>query len=150
MPDTDQTRHFPAVPVIILIFVIINLVGLRLYYHDKFAPPLPELTPTILLPSPTSLVINKTTLTIAIQNGSGRNGAAAALAQKFVDAGYATPTTSNASRSDVTTTKLIFKSEKYQQAYSPVITQVLSISPEDISVDISQSTDIVIIIGSDK
>ncbi|HZE86892.1 MAG TPA: LytR C-terminal domain-containing protein [Methylomirabilota bacterium] len=141
-----------AVFFFILLLIIISLIAL--YFigvrskNSLFAPqtPSPTQTPTAM-PTPTPLPLERSTLQIAILNGSGVPGTAKSISSYLSSLGYTIKVVGNADRFDYR--NITVKVKKEQRAYLPLLQKDLSRKFSSVSASVSDdaSADADVIVG---
>jgi len=139
--------------LILTIIFLLAVIAVLYYFVPKIFRPKTVINPPPILtlipeatttPTPVDLRI---LITVRIENGSTRAGAAAKLAAVFNQAGFTRTTTGNASNNNYSQTKVIYKSQTLQQDYQSLFDPLLVVSPGNISVDTNQTDDVIVIIG---
>lgn len=121
-PDKNPRKsHFVAIFFIILVIVVIILVGLYFLGASKkgtfnpiasvrpSATPVPSREPT---PTPTPISLDRSSLEIAVLNGSGVAGAAKGISSHLEDLGYTIKRVGNASKFDYVAVTILIKKDK--------------------------------------
>lgn len=103
-------------------------------------------------PTPTTTAIDKTSLTIQVQNGSGESGVAGVMKDLLIENGYeGTIDTGNADNYDYTETIVKVKSTKasIEEELRTELSKNYTVSEEKEELEESSEYDIVIIVGSE-
>lgn len=155
----------PKTLLIIGILILVGILGFVIYKSaSKKSSAIAEPTPfdnltqpdqnasTVSTPTPAATPsVDKSTVTIQIQNGTGISGEAAYLQTQLKDLGYTNITVGNASETGLTSTKVTFSSTLDSGVVSE-ITQKLNSLYQNVTTDTSssQTSGVVIITGLRK
>lgn len=159
-PKNVKKSHFVGVFFLILFVVIILLVGLYFFGASKHTflsttnkpqpttkPTLaskPSITPTFT-PVPTQ--VKRSSLQVAVLNGSGVAGAAQGISTQLTGLGYTVKTVGNADRFDYT--GITVKVKKTQSIYLELLKKDLADKTTVVTatIDDTITTDAVVIVG---
>lgn len=168
LANSNESKQISIKKLLLLAFVafIIGFAALFAFWYttthnilsSKALPFVshPQPTPTrVPQPTPTQAVqsLNLSKYTITVLNGSGISGEASKVKDMLVGAGFTVGAIGNAQTSDVTTTTISAKAN-VDKAYLAKLTQTLqetyTVSSTVDAADASQSSDIVVTIGSSQ
>ncbi|MBI2464691.1 hypothetical protein HYV64_00980 [Candidatus Shapirobacteria bacterium] len=153
-PPTNETNSKSKIILTVIGLFVFILANFFLYYKynqntsNTSLTPISTVSPT---PSPTlSPIVQKTwsSLSLLIENGTTKAGYAGSIAVKFEEEGIVNIKTSNASRSDYSSSKLTFKSNSLKDSYYERFSKIFSVSVSDTEVNTDLETDVVLTLGT--
>lgn len=177
-PSRSRGKNMKRVIIVIIIFILVGAIGIgatRFIPAEKKAPvvkitptptdvfptdtPTPEVSPSVK-PSPASATANpvdkatgldRSSLTVIVQNGSGAVGVASKASDVLKGFGYHVTSLENASNFEFQQTEILVKSAKAK--YLPLLKKDLSgtysIGSTSATLSASSSADAVVIIGKE-
>lgn len=139
--------------VLLVIIIVVGVFVVRSSGTQSTASPTPQTEglSSPASPTPSGTPVDKSTVSILIQNGTGIAGEAAYLQGVLTNAGYTNISTGNADTSDNTDTSVTY-SATLDKSVSDDITQTLSgiYQTVDTNTSSSQTQDVVIVTGLRK
>lgn len=135
----------------LIVFILANVFLYIKYNQNTLETSLTPVSTVSPTPSPVSSpIVQKTwsSLSLLIENGTTKAGYAGSIAVKFEEEGIINVKTSNASRSDYSSSKLTFKNNSLKDSYYQRFSKIFSVSVSDTEVNTDLETDVVLTLGT--